>query len=210
MLRGALLAMLLVSAVAEAGAQERATGSPLHEKDGVDKPLIDGRSPTSDVRSPTSDVRSPTADHRLPTADEPPPSAYDRARQDAGEPADTPSLVGQLIKTMFALGIVIAIIWVVFKFGAARLLPGAMGPRDGRIVRVIERVLVDQKNSLLVIDAGAERMLLGVTEGGISVLQKLGASQPPSDTTRGGPAGFRAVLDAISPKKPSEDDHGET
>jgi flagellar biogenesis protein FliO len=109
---------------------------------------------------------------------------------------------------MFALAVVIAIIWVIFKLGAARLLPGAMGPRDGRIVRIIERVLVDQKNSLLVIDVGPDRMLLGVTEGGINVLTKLGASQPPSDTTRGGPAGFRAVLDAISPKKPSEDDNG--
>ncbi|MEZ0312174.1 MAG: FliO/MopB family protein [Myxococcota bacterium] len=196
MSRGVLLAVLLVSAVADAGAQERPPGSPLTEKEAVDKPLIDSR--------------SPMADHRLTAAEEPPPSAYDRARQDNGEPPDTPSLVGQLVKTMFALSIVIAIIWVVFKFGAARLLPGAMGPRDGRIVRIIERILVDQKNSLLVIDVGPDRMLLGVTEGGINVLQKLGASQPPSDTTRGGPAGFRAVLEAISPKKPSEDDHGET
>ena len=210
MTRGALLAVLLVSAVADAGAQERAPGSPLVEKEAVDKPLIDTRPALIENRSPSTDGRTPMGDSRLATAEEPPPSAYDRARQDNGEPPDTPSLVGQLIKTMFALAVVIAIIWVVFKYGAARLLPGAMGPRDGRIVRIIERVLVDQKNSLLVIDVGAERMLLGVTEGGINVLQKLGASQTPSDTTRGGPPGFRAVLDAISPKKPSGDDHGET
>ncbi len=187
MLRGALLALMLVSASAGAWAQERAPG-------------------TSQASERTA---GPTAPPRVERAleDTPPPSAYDRAREDLGQAPDTQSLVGQLLKTMFALGIVIAIIWVVFRFGAARLLPGAMGPRDGRIVRIIERVLVDQKNSLLVIDVGADRVLLGVTEGGINVLSKLGASQPvaPGD---GKPSGFRAVLDAISPKKPSEDDNG--
>jgi flagellar biosynthetic protein FliO len=187
MLRGALLTLLLASAVVDAGAQERAPASPLSEKETVDKPLI----------------RSPSA----PTAEEPPPSAYDRVRQDGGQTPDTTSIVGQFLKTVVALAFVIAIIWVVFKFGAARLLPGATGPRSGRLVRVVERIFVDQKTSLVVVDVGTERMLLGVAEGNIRLLKELGAAAPIVDTTRS-PAGFRTVLDAITPKKSSEDDNG--
>lgn len=195
MLRGALLGLLLVSAVTDASAQDRAPTTPLQEREAVDKPLIDGKQP----------VRPNPA-----VADEPPPSAYDRARQDGGQTPDQTSLVGQLVKTMVALAFVCGIIWVIFKFGAARLLPGAMGPRDGRIVRVVERVMVDQKSSILIVDVGPDRMMLGCAEGGISLITKLGASQPATDTTRGGPPGFRAVLDAFSPKKNAEDDNGTT
>lgn len=195
MLRGALLVMML--AAGAASAQERA-------------PNADGRGPNAEGRAQSADGRGPSAENRVPVGailDEPPPSAYDRSRQDGGQAPETQSLVGQFVKTVIALGLVIAIIWVVFRYGAARLLPGAIGPRSGRLVRIVERVLVDQKSSLLIVDVGSERMLLGVAEGGISVLKDLGAAAPSVDTTRS-PAGFKAVLEAISPKKSNEDDHG--
>ncbi len=236
MLRGALLGVLLVSAVTDAGAQERAPRAESRGSSAESRlpsaesrepsaesrsPITDSRLPIADSRTPNAEGREPRADGRLQSADnreperlapldEPPPSAYDRARKDGGELPETSSLVGQLLKTMLALAFVCGIIWVIFKFGAARLLPGATGPRDGRLVRVVERVLVDQKSSLLIIDVGPDRMLLGCAEGGINLITKLGASQPPTDTTRGGPPGFRAVLDAFSPKKSSEDDNGTT
>ncbi len=231
MLRGALLGVLLVSAVTDAGAQERATRAESRGSSAESRlpsaesrepsaesrlPITDRRTPNAEGREPRANSRLPSADNREPAAerlaplDEPPPSAYDRARKDGGELPETSSLVGQLLKTMLALAFVCGIIWVIFKFGAARLLPGATGPRDGRLVRVVERVLVDQKSSLLIIDVGPDRMLLGCAEGGINLITKLGASQPPTDTTRGGPPGFRAVLDAFSPKKSSEDDNGTT
>jgi flagellar biogenesis protein FliO len=200
MLRGALLTVLLMSAVADAGAQER-------DRPAIERPKIDSRAPITDSRLPIADGRSPMADGRSPTADEPPPSAYDRARQDGGQTPDTQSIVGQFLKTVLALGLVIAIIWVVFKFGAARLLPGSTGPKSGRLIRVVERVFVDQKSTLLVVDVGSDRMLLGIAEGSIRVLKELGAASPNVDTTRS-PAGFRAVLEAITPKKSSEDDDG--
>lgn len=195
---GALLAVLLAGTAPVTDV--RAPGSALAEPG--------DRSPTTNYRTPTTDDRSPTTEGRQPSADEPPPSAYDKAREHDGQAPETQSLVGQFIKTLVALAMVIAIIWVIFRFGAARLLPGLFATTagsGGRILRVVERVALDQRSSLVIVDAGNERLLLGVAPSQVTFIAHLDKAATAEPTQpRGSPVGFRSVLEGLSPKKPAD------
>ncbi|MBC7792095.1 MAG: flagellar biosynthetic protein FliO [Clostridia bacterium] len=99
---------------------------------------------------------------------------------------------------MVALGIVLGIIYILAKVGVARFIPGGMATRSGKLVRVVERVAVDQKNSLVVVEVGSERLLLSAGERGVKMLAQLGPDQtkgPPQGQGEG-TASFKTVLGA--------------
>lgn len=102
------------------------------------------------------------------------------------EESDTSALIGQFVKTMVALGLVIGLIYLLAKVGVARFIPGGVAARSGKTVRVVERVAVDQKNSLVLVEVGAERLLLGSGDQGLRLITHVGADGAPS---------FKAVLD---------------
>lgn len=120
---------------------------------------------------------------------EPPPSAYDRARAEKGEAPETESMGGQLIRTVLALAGVVGLIYLLFKIGLGRLLQGG-AIRPGRTVKVLERVPVDARHALVVVELpSGERLLLGSSEHGMSVLTRLESTAPAA------PSSFQQVLD---------------
>ncbi|MFH2004968.1 MAG: flagellar biosynthetic protein FliO [bacterium] len=85
-----------------------------------------------------------------------------------------PSYGSLLLKTILALILVIALAWIFLRWGLRRLIPGSRPSPD---MRVIARMPVDGRRSLLVVEAYGHYLLLGVTEGGITLLRELTAEE---------------------------------
>jgi flagellar protein FliO/FliZ len=95
------------------------------------------------------------------------------------EPADTGGSVGwQLVKMMASLGIVLLTIYVVLNYGVRRLMGLPMGTlRRSSVVTVLERIPLDQKKAMFVLKAGGEYLLVGGSDGGLSLICKLDAAE---------------------------------
>jgi flagellar protein FliO/FliZ len=153
-----------------------------------------------------ADEPAPIIDTNSPEA---PPSTYDRTRAVDGTLPEVPeSLVGQLFKTVFALAAVCGFIYLLFRWGPARLLLQVKTGRGGKFVRIVERVPVDQRSSLLVIDVSGERLLISSGEGGMRVLTRMDPAGSVVDVPLSQPSKpFRSFIDIVRPKPSSEDDN---
>lgn len=87
---------------------------------------------------------------------------------------DAESMVGTLFKTFLVLGMVVALIYVSLNYGLRKLM-GIRGMPVGRsaLVKVIERIPLDPRRTLFVIQAGGEYLLVGGGEEGLSLISKL-------------------------------------
>ena len=162
--------------------------------------------------TPAPPAAPPALDH-----DTPPPSAYDRQRELEGTmPEATETLTGQLFKTVLALGAVVGLIYLLFRFGPAKWLLAAQTGRTGKLVRVVERVALNQKSSLVVVEIGGERLLIGDGDGGPRLLTRVDRAAATSgrdevsdaiaDAAQSRPAKpFRSLIDIIRPKPPEDD-----
>lgn len=82
------------------------------------------------------------------------------------------------LQTFLALGAVLGIVWVCYR-GFLLLqdrLPGSMRPR--RNIQVVERVALGDKRTLLLVEAGGKRFLLGSTPHQVSLVSALGEVEP--------------------------------
>lgn len=73
------------------------------------------------------------------------------------------------LRVALSLGVVLALLWVLQK-RVARGRGGLLGTRRESTVTVVARQGVGAKASVVVVDVEGERLVLGVTDGGISVL----------------------------------------
>lgn len=139
------------------------------------------------------------------SADAPPPAAPPAAPLAAEAPAparkppppdlDTlpaPSLgmgelLGPLFKTMLMLAIVVGIAYLTLHKGLGKLVARQ---NLGRRVKVIERVGLDPKRALFLVEVDGRQLLLGAGEGGVVLLKEMA----PEPATK--PASFAATLEA--------------
>jgi flagellar protein FliO/FliZ len=77
-----------------------------------------------------------------------------------------------LLQTLAALGLVCLLAIVVFRLLVPRALRGRSGP-----VRVVGRVAVDPKRSLLLVEAAGRCFLIGSSEGGLQLIAELDPAQ---------------------------------
>ena len=80
------------------------------------------------------------------------------------------------LRVALSLGVVLALLWVLQK-RVARGRGGLLGTRRASRVTVVARQGVGAKASVVVVDVEGERLVLGVTDGGISVLSSAEAPQ---------------------------------
>ena len=114
------------------------------------------------------------------------------------------SYAGALVQSLLALVAVCALAVIALRL-LARTRGVGPAARGERLVRVVERTPLDTKRALVVVDAGAERLLLGVGEEGaptlLRVLPRSTWNDEPvaSEPRRGAPGGFAAAVSALRP-----------
>lgn len=112
---------------------------------------------------------SPTADARLEEPQiprsEPPPEL---AELDLG---------WTLFRTMLVLAIVVGLAWLTLNVGLRRLLGIKAVSGGGGLVKVIERVALDPKRTLFVVEVAGEVLLVGGAEQSMTLLTKLNAEE---------------------------------
>jgi len=102
-----------------------------------------------------------------------------------------------LLQTLFALGAVCVLAWVVLRWGARRGI--GMGALGGR-VRVLERIALDPRRALYIVKVGDRVLLLGAGDGGSpALITEIDPDTLPPEAARK-PTGeaFRDVLDRIT------------
>jgi len=104
-----------------------------------------------------------------------------------------------MIRMLIFLGIVIALIYIVLRKGLP-LLMQAQGIRN-RSIKILERVPVDQKRSLLVVEVQERVYLMGSAEGQINVLMELDRDKMDLRTSPGEKSRFEAILKKTAPVK---------
>lgn len=117
-----------------------------------------------------------------PAEPEPPPSAYDLVRERNGEDPvvdSERSLLGQLLRTVLALGIVVGLIYLLSRFGLQRILNPRVGGSGGRL-RLLERLPVDGRQALLLVRVEEHTFLLATGEGGVRLLTEVASRAPAS------------------------------
>jgi flagellar protein FliO/FliZ len=86
-------------------------------------------------------------------------------------------LIGPLIKTMLMLGVVLLVVYLTLHKGLGKLVEKQ---QTGKRMRVVERVALDQKRSLFVVEVDGQQILLAAGEGGVVQLKDLGKTPQPA------------------------------
>jgi flagellar biogenesis protein FliO len=81
-----------------------------------------------------------------------------------------------LVRTVVVLGLVIGLAYLILNVGLRKLL-GIRPSVGAKIVTILERVTLDQKRSLFVIEAAGEVLLVGGAEGTLALISKLDAAE---------------------------------
>jgi flagellar protein FliO/FliZ len=81
-------------------------------------------------------------------------------------------LVGPLAKTMLMLCVVLLVVYLTLHKGLGKLVERQ---NAGKRVRVVERVVLDQKRSLFLVEIDGKQMLLAAGEGGVLHLKDVDA-----------------------------------
>ena len=89
------------------------------------------------------------------------------------------SMAGTLMRTVLVLGVVLAAIYLTLNVGLRKLMGlGSVGARGNQaLVTVVERHAVGPRHALLVVRAGTDFLVVGQTEGGMSLLSKIEPAQ---------------------------------
>lgn len=129
--------------------------------------------PVVPAAKPDPQLLAPTTPPGLPT------SEGSRLAEPEIPRSEPPELGGEdlnlgwtLARTMLVLAMVIGLAWLTLNVGLRRLL--GIRPTVGtHLVSVLERVTLDQKRSLFVIEAAGEILLVGGGDGALSLIAKL-------------------------------------
>jgi len=172
-----MLRVFLLSALIAAPLVAAADIPPLPRKSPAPiAPVSDTPAPPAPAPTPTPTptrtppAPAPTTSTTPSTAPQKDPSLY-ATPDDLGAPTESTGYL--LFKTLVVLGIVVSVIYLTLNVGARKLLK--LGPQANALVKVVDRVTLDPKKSLLVLQVGAEFLLVGATEHGLNLISKLDA-----------------------------------
>ncbi len=112
------------------------------------------------------------------------------------------SFSGQIIRTLLSLLVVVGLIYLVFRVIVPRFFGVALPTRNGKSLRVLERVQLDGRHSVVVIELdGQRRLLLGTSERGVELLMELGGASAPLGAQASG--SFSKVLNKTQSAEPT-------
>ncbi len=91
----------------------------------------------------------------------------------------TSNYLGFLLQSLLVLGGVCLLAWVVLRFGLRFLTPR---PRSSAFVRVVDRVPLEPRRTLYVVEVAGKLLLIGSSESGpMTTLAELPLAELPSD-----------------------------
>jgi flagellar biosynthetic protein FliO len=132
---------------------------------------------TSPAKAP--DTSPPTTAEGKPTSPAPPSWQErhpDSVPIDSGPAPRRGSFLGELAYTALMLLIVVAFIYVLSKLGLEKR--NRFGKKhSGERVKVVEKIQLDQRHSLFVVEVDGESLLLGSSENGMQLLKGLSATK---------------------------------
>lgn len=164
--------MLLVTCAAGARAQAPTPVAPA----AVDAPAP-AEAPRPVLPPPVADAK-PTMEPELPRSQPPDLAAADL---DVG---------WALLRTMVVLGMVVLLAWLTLNVGLRKLM--GIRPAVGtQLITVLERVPLDQKRALFVVEAAGEVLLVGGGDAGLSLLAKLDKAEVDRLRAAGGEGGLK-------------------
>ena len=105
-----------------------------------------------------------------------------------------------LVRTLVVLALVVVGIYLVLNVGLRRLMgmSGRMGWQPG-VMKVVERLSIEPRRSLYVVEAAGEYFLVGAAESGLTMLTKLDSAEVKRiQGEKGGPGkpgGFAPFLE---------------
>ena len=136
------------------------------------------------------------------TAPEPPPPDL-KDLPSAG--MGTGELVGSLLKMVLMLGVVVALAYLTLHKGLGKLVERQ---NAGKRVKVVERISLDAKRSLFLVELDGKQMLLAAGEGGVVYLRDVDPAAAPAprpgfaDTLKRA-VGVEPPVSAGLPKEPA-------
>jgi len=92
---------------------------------------------------------------------------------------ESPSMTSAALQTLWALLIVIGLIFAFYALARKRLLPGKFG--GNHTIRVIEMRPLSPKASLALVEVRGREYLLGINAGNIQLLADLSTDKPAVD-----------------------------
>lgn len=96
----------------------------------------------------------------------------------ASKDDSAPTFFGTFVRMVLALCIILAAVYLTLNFGLRRLMQmrsPTSGP-DG-MVQVVDRIPLDQRRMMYVVRAGAEYLLVGGGDAGLSLITRLDAAE---------------------------------
>lgn len=179
-----LLVVAALCLIATPASSETQNGGQAPDANAMLK-AIEGRDAPGDVPRPTV---PPPVDEEL-MKELPPPS------MGAAE------LIGPLAKTMLMLCVVLAIVYLTLHKGLGKLVERQ---NAGKRVKVVERVTLDQKRALFLVELDGKQMLLAAGEGGVVHLKDVdgGEVKPPAAAAPSGGGLGAKFADALKSKLP--------
>ena len=112
--------------------------------------------------------------------------------------ADFSTFLSYFLSVFIALGIVLLLAWLSIRFLSGRL--GSFGLK-GRNIKVLETMPLGYKRSLHIVEVADKVLLLGSSDGGISVLAQLDGDKLVLSDPPGKLSGVK-FLDILKGKKP--------
>lgn len=101
-------------------------------------------------------------------------------------------LLGPIFKTMLMLAIVLGIAYLTLHKGLGKLIARQ---NLGRRIKVVERVALDPRRALFLVELDGKQLLLGAGEGGVVLIKEMGTGAADK------PASFAEALEAQRPEK---------
>ncbi len=83
-----------------------------------------------------------------------------------------------VLRVALSLGVVLALMWVLHRVSRKKLVGGRAHGRRAASVEVVGRQGIGGKASVVVVDVEGERLVLGVSEHGVSLLTSAAAPAP--------------------------------
>ncbi len=186
LLVGTLLCALSAHAEPEPTPTTPVASSPENAKAAADGQPAEGPSPAAEAAE-------------LDEAPAPEPDFYGKDL-DADELPSTgmAAAVGVFLKTLLALGFILLLAYLTLSKGVGKLVARS---QQGKDIKVVERIGLDQRKSLFLVEVDGRRLLIGTSDNGMTTLADLSqgsGSRPFADVMQHTPATTSATVETSS------------